>query len=165
MDSSAELQGLRRRSILGRRRWQVVSLLAMSLIGVALGIWLTVAGFPLLGSLFIAVFLWRAQQFSLWLVVPTAVPRDVPGPMNGRWQRALLSIIVLLGAVICGVGVYLCQMWPEDWQAGLVFVLFGLIVLLPVTIREVQLRRIVPTGNADDRKDTAVADSHLESGS
>ena len=31
--------------------------------------------------------------------------------------------------------------WPEQWQAGLVFVLFGLLVLLPVTIKEIQSRR------------------------
>ena len=29
----------------------------------------------------------------------------------------------------------------EEWQAGLVFVLFGLLVLAPVTIKEIQSRR------------------------
>jgi len=35
----------------------------------------------------------------------------------------------------------LWRLWPEEWQAGLVFVLFGLLVLAPVTIKEIQFRR------------------------
>jgi len=35
----------------------------------------------------------------------------------------------------------LWRLWPEQWQAGLVFVLFGLLVLAPVTIKEIQSRR------------------------
>jgi hypothetical protein len=113
----------------------------MSLIGVILGIWLTWAGFIGLGSLFIGVFLWRAQQFALWLIAPRGVLSDAtPRPISSR-QRFLLSIICLLGAAVCGVGIYLWRLWPEEWQAGLTFVLFGLLVLAPVTIREVQLRR------------------------
>jgi len=33
------------------------------------------------------------------------------------------------------------RLWPEERQAGLVFVLFGLLVLAPVTIKEIQSRR------------------------
>jgi hypothetical protein len=32
-------------------------------------------------------------------------------------------------------------LWPEQWLAGLVFVLFGLLVLAPVTVKEIQSRR------------------------
>jgi len=56
-------------------------------------------------------------------------------------KRVLLSTICLLGAAVCAVGVYLSWWWPEEWQAGLVFILFGLLVLAPVTLREIQLRR------------------------
>jgi hypothetical protein len=35
----------------------------------------------------------------------------------------------------------LWRLWPEEWQAGLVFVLFGLLVLAPVTLKEIQSRR------------------------
>src|SRR5208282_452933 len=123
------------------RTWKISSLVAMSLIGVILGIWLTWAGFTLLGFLLIGVFLWRAQQFALWLVAPRRVPSDVTPPLISWWQRLLLSIVCLLGAAVCGVGVYLWRLWPEEWQAGLTFFLFGLLILAPVTIREVQLRR------------------------
>ena len=68
-------------------------------------------------------------------------PVDVTPPLTSTWQRLLLSIICLLGAAICAIGVYLWRLWPEEWQAGLVFVLFGLIVLAPVTIKEIQFRR------------------------
>ena len=113
----------------------------MSLVGVTLGIWLTRAGFIGLGSLFIGVFLWRAQQFSLWLIAPSGVPSDVTPPLTSSWQRILLSIVCLLGAGVCAVGVYLWRVWPGEWQAGFAFVLFGLFVLAPVTVREIQLRR------------------------
>src|SRR5208282_2572444 len=123
------------------RTWKISCLVAMSLIGVILGIWLTWAGSIGLGSLFIGVFLWRAQQFALWLIAPRSAPSDVTPPLISSRQRLLLSIVCLLGAAVCGVGVYLWRLWPEEWQAGLTFVLFGLLVLAPVTIREVQLRR------------------------
>jgi hypothetical protein len=113
----------------------------MSLIGVVLGIWLTWLGFIGLGSLFIGVFLWRAQQFALWLIAPNQVPSDFTPPLISSWQRLLLSVVCLLAAGVCAVGVYLWRSWPEEWQAGLTFVLFGLLVLAPVTVREVQLRR------------------------
>jgi multisubunit Na+/H+ antiporter MnhG subunit len=47
----------------------------------------------------------------------------------------------MLGAAVCALGVYLWRLWPEEWQAGLVFILFGLLVLAPVTIKEIQFRR------------------------
>jgi hypothetical protein len=37
--------------------------------------------------------------------------------------------------------IYLWRLWLEQWQAGLVFVLFGLHALAPVTIKEIQSRR------------------------
>src|SRR5208283_2865519 len=123
------------------RTWKIWCLIAMSLVGVILGIWLTWAGFTVLGSCFVGVFLWRAQQFALWLIVPSRVPSDATLSLSSSWQRLLLSIVCLLGAAVCGVGVYLWRLWPEEWQSGLVFVLFGLLVLAPVTVREVQLRR------------------------
>ncbi len=65
----------------------------------------------------------------------------VTPPLNSWWQRLLLSVVCLLGAAACAIGVYLWRWWPEQWQAGLVFVLFGLLVLAPVTIKEIQFRR------------------------
>src|SRR6267142_7038973 len=109
-----------------RRRWQVLSLIIMSLVGVGLGVWLFRAGFVLLGSVYIGLFLWRGQLFAIWLIGPGTVPSDVTPPLNFWWQRLLLSIVSLLGAVVCAIGVYLWQWWPEQWQAGLVFILFGL---------------------------------------
>jgi hypothetical protein len=99
------------------------------------------AGFTVLGCVCIAVFLWRGQQFAVWLIAPSLAPSDVTPPLNAWWQRLLLSIVCLLGAAVCAVGVYLWQLWPENWQAGLVFFLFGMLVLTPVTIKEIQSRR------------------------
>ena len=113
----------------------------MSLAGVALGIWLAWAGSTVLGSVFIGLFLWLAQQSALWLVAPGSAPSDVTLGMTSSWQRLLLSIICLIGAAVCGLGIYLWSLWPEEWQAGLVFILFGLLVLAPVTIWELQVRR------------------------
>ena len=126
---------------MGRRRWQILALIVMSLVGVALGIWLFRAGFTILGCLYIGVFLWRGQQFAVWLIAPARAPLDVSPPLNSWSQRLLLAAVCFLGAVACALGVYLWRLWPEDWQAGLVFVLFGLLVLAPVTIKEIQFRR------------------------
>src|SRR5579883_152816 len=123
------------------RRWQIIGLITMALVGVGLGIWLLRAGFITLGCVSIGVFLWRVQQFAVWFTAPSSAPSDVTPPLTSRWQRLLLSIICLLGAAICAVGVYLWRLWPEEWQAGLVFVLFGLLVLAPVTVKEIQARR------------------------
>src|SRR5271156_159065 len=125
-----------------RRRWQVLALILMSLVGVVFGIWLFRAGFTILGSLWVGIFLWRGQQFAVWLVAPRRSPSDVTPPLSSGWQRLLLSIVCFLGAAVCAVGVYLWRLWPEQWQAGLVFILFGLLVLAPVTFKEVQLRRL-----------------------
>jgi hypothetical protein len=123
------------------RRLQILVLVAMALVGVCFGIWLFRDGFIALGCLWIAVFVWRAQQFTVWLVAPFKAPSDFAPPLTSRGQRLLLSVICLLGAAVCAVGVYLWRWWPEQWQAGLVFVLFGLLVLAPVTIKEIQSRR------------------------
>src|SRR5579863_3266918 len=101
------------------RTWKISCLVVMSLVGVILGIWVTRLGFIGLGSLFIGVFLWRAQQFSLWLIVPNRVPSDVASPLISSWQRLLLSIVCLLGAGLCMIEVYLWRLWSEEWQAGL----------------------------------------------
>ena len=74
-------------------------------------------------------------------MAPFKAPSDITPPPISRGQRLLLSVICLLGAAVCAVGVYLWRLWPEQWQAGLVFVLFGLLVLAPVTIKEIQSRR------------------------
>ena len=113
----------------------------MSLVGVVFGIWLFRAGFIVLGCVYTAVFLWRGQQFAVWFITPERAPSDVTPPLTSWWQRLLLLIVCLLGAAICAVGIYLWRLWPEEWQAGLVFVLFGLLVLAPVTIKEIQFRR------------------------
>ncbi len=126
--------------MIGSRKWQILSLIAMSLAGIVLGVWL-LRGFVLLGCVWIAIFIWLGQQSASWLIVPGAAPSDVTPPLNSRWQRLLLSIVCLLGAAVCAVGIYLWRLWPEEWHAGVVFVLFGLIVLVPVTIWEIQTRR------------------------
>ena len=127
--------------MLGRRQWQILALIAMAVVGVGLGIWLFRTGFVVLGCVFIGVFLWRGQQFAVWLIAPHSAPSDVTPPLSSTRQRLLLSLICFLGAAVCAIGVYMWRLWPEEWQAGLVFILFGLIVLAPVTIKEIQLRR------------------------
>jgi hypothetical protein len=126
--------------MIGGRRWQILALIVMALVGVVLGIWLFRAGFTVLGCVCVTVFLWRGQQFALWLIAPS-VDSDVTLPMSSRLQRFLLSIICLIGGAVCAVGVYLWRVWPEEWQAGVVFVLFGFLVLAPVTVKEIQFRR------------------------
>jgi len=128
--------------MIGSGRWQILVLIAMALVGIFLGIWLFRAGFPIVGCVYVGVFLWRGQQFALWLVAPGVAPSDATLPMSSG-QRFLLSIVCLFGAAFCAIGVYLWQLWPEEWQAGLVFVLFGLLVSTPVTIKEIQFRRKV----------------------
>jgi hypothetical protein len=125
----------------GTRRWQILALLMMALVGVSFGIWLLRKGFVRLGCIWVGVFLWRGQQFAVWFIAPAKAPSDVALPLTSRWQRLLLSIVCLLGGSVCAVGVYLWRQWPEEWQAALVFVLFGMLVLAPVTIKEIQSRR------------------------
>jgi hypothetical protein len=127
--------------MVGSSRRQILLLIAMALVGVGFGIWLLRAGFVTLGCAWIGVFLWRGQQFTAWFIAPVKAPSDVTLPLSSWWQRLLLSIVCLLGAAVCAVGVYLWRLWPEEWQAGLVFVLFGLLVLAPVTLKEIQSRR------------------------
>jgi hypothetical protein len=129
--------------MVGSRRWQILGLITMAVVSVGFGIWLLRAGFITLGCVWIGVFLWRGQQFAVWFIAPVKSPSEVTAPLTSTWQRLLLSIICLLGAAICTVGVCLWRLWPEQWQAGLVFVLFGLLVLAPVTIKEIQSRRTV----------------------
>ena len=127
--------------MIGSPRWQILTLIAMALVGVFFGIWLFRAGFTILGCVYIGVFLWRGQQFAVWFIAPTRAPSDVTLLLTSWWQRLLLSIVCLLGAAVCAVGVYLWRLWPEEWQAGLVFVLFGLLILAPVTIKAIRFRR------------------------
>jgi hypothetical protein len=127
--------------MVGSRRWQMSALITMALVGIGFGIWLLRAGFVSIGCFWIGVFLWRGQQFAVWLLAPVKAPSDVTLPLSSWWQRLLLSIVCLLGAAVCAIGLYLWHLWPDEWQAGLVFVLFGLLVLAPVTIKEIQFRR------------------------
>jgi peptidoglycan/LPS O-acetylase OafA/YrhL len=113
----------------------------MALIGVSLGIWLLRAGYTTFGRIWTCVFLWRAQRFGVWLIGPDVAPSGVTPHLASKRQRFLLSGICILGATVCAVGVYLWCLWPKEWQAGLVFILFGLLVLIPVTIKEIQSRR------------------------
>ena len=119
--------------MIGTRQWQILGLILMALIGVGLGFWLLRAGYTTLGCVWVGVFLWRGQQFSIWFIAPSSAPSDTTPSLTSRWQRLLFSIACFLGAAVCAVGVYLWRLWPEEWQAGLVFVLFGLLVLAPVT--------------------------------
>src|SRR5579863_5298379 len=122
----------------GRRR-KILALVVMALIGVGLGVWLVRRGFVHLGCLFIAVFIWRAQEFLVWFITPSKALDDYyTPPLTSRWQRVLLSVVCLIAGIVCAVGVYLWRLWPEQWQAGLVFVLFGLLVLAPVTVTEIR---------------------------
>ena len=123
------------------RRLKILALITMTLVGIGFGIWLVRREFVTLGCVWVAVFVWRAQQFTVWFLSPVKAPSDTTAPLTSKWQRLLLSIVGLLGAAVCGVGVYLSLLWPEQWQAGFAFVLFGLIVLAPITIKEMQSRR------------------------
>ena len=123
------------------RRWKILALIAMATIGIGFGVWLLRRGFVTLGCLWVGLYLWRARQFAVWFATPAKAPSDVAPPLTARWQRVLLSIIGLLGGAVCAVGVYLSYLWPDQWQAGLVFVLFGLAILAPITLKEIQSRR------------------------
>ena len=104
-------------------------------------------------------FLWRGQQFVVWFLAPVNAPSGVTSPLTSTWQRLLLSVVCLLGAAVCAVGIYLWRLWPEQWQAGLVFVLFGLLVLAPVTIKEIQSRRR-PLGNPQLQNSRVLRSAH-----
>jgi len=127
--------------MISNRRWQILGLIAMALVGICFGVWLLRRGFVAAGCVGIGIFLWRAQQFIVWFISPAKAPSDSTPAITSSGQRLLLSIICLLGAAVCAVGIYVCWLWPDEWQAGLVFVLFGLVVLAPVTIKEIQSRR------------------------
>jgi len=127
--------------MLSSRRLKILGLITMAFVGVGFGIWLVRRQFVTLGSVWIGVFVWRAQQFAVWFLSPIKAPSDTTAPLTSKWQRLLLLIVGLLGATVCGAGVYLSLLWPEQWQAGFVFVLFGLIVLAPITMKEIQSRR------------------------
>src|SRR5262245_21829968 len=123
------------------RRWQTLILMTMAAIGVGFGIYLLRKGFPVLGCLCLCVFLWRGQEFAVWFITPEKAPSDVTPPLTARGQRLLLAIVCFLGAAVCAVGAHLWWLWPEQWQAGLVFILSGLLVLAPVTVKQIQSRR------------------------
>ncbi|MCI0352982.1 MAG: hypothetical protein L0Z53_26470 [Acidobacteriales bacterium] len=116
-------------------------LVAMSLIGVGFGIWLLRVGEVLSGSLSLGLWLFNGQRFAIWLIVPAAAPSDGQRGISSRWQRVLLVVVCFLAAAVFATGVYLWHWWPEQWQAGLVFILFALVVLGPVTVTEIRFRK------------------------
>jgi hypothetical protein len=129
-------------SVMSGRQKRILALVVMSLIGIGFGGWLVRRGFVYLGCLFVSVFIWRAQEFLVWFITPFKAPDDYYAPpLTSRWQRVLLSVICLVAGIVCAVGVYLWRLWPEQWEAGFVFVLFGLLVLIPVTVTEIRTRR------------------------
>ena len=116
-------------------------LLGLAVVGFVFGLWLFKAGFVLLGCMYMALWLWNANRFAFWLMLP--VDRSVselPLAASTRAQRVVLAVICLAVACVSAVGVYIWYVSPVDWQAGLVFILFGMIVL-PVTVTEIRLRR------------------------
>ena len=123
---------------MNKRITATLILVLMACIGIGLGMWLFRSGEVVLGSLSIALWTWNARLYAIWLIVPR---RPIAAkPFASLWQRVTLATVCFLAAGICGVGAYIWRLWPEEWQAGLVFILFGMIVLIPVTIREIQLR-------------------------
>jgi hypothetical protein len=123
------------------RRKQIVALMAMVTAIIGLGIWLILADFVGLGCFFVAVFLWRLQQLAIWLIAPEKAPSVTSQPITSKWHRLLLSVICIVAAGVCSLGIYLWWWWPEQWQAGLVVILFGLAVLAPVTVQEIRFRK------------------------
>jgi len=61
--------------------------------------------------------------------------------MKSITESIIRKILIGLACVVSGIGAYLCYWWPEEWQAGFVFVLFGMIVIIPVVVQEVRFRR------------------------
>src|SRR5215475_13710286 len=94
--------------MMGSRRLQILALLTMALVGVGLGIWLFRTGFVAFGCAWVGLFLRRGQQLAVWFAAPGKAPSDVTPPFTSRWQRLFLSIVCLLGAAVCAVGIYSC---------------------------------------------------------
>jgi hypothetical protein len=118
---------------------QIALLVAMSLIGFACGVWLFRAGLILLGCVYMALWLWNAHRFAILLSLPIdPSDRAIGSPPMSRGQRVLLALLSLAAAAVSAIGVYIWYISPPDWQAGLVFILFGLIGLIPVTISELR---------------------------
>jgi hypothetical protein len=66
--------------------------------------------------------------------------------MKNTTESIVRKILIGLACTVSGIGVYLCYWWPEEWQAGLVFVLFGMIVIIPGTINEIRFRKTIKAG-------------------
>src|SRR5260370_11305255 len=108
----------------GSRRWQILALITMALVGVGFGIWLLREGFVGLGCAWVGLFLWRGQQFAVWFIAPARAPSDFTPPLTSRWQSFLLSIVCLLGAAVCAVGIYLWRIRPAHGEESPVFLSF-----------------------------------------
>jgi hypothetical protein len=63
--------------------------------------------------------------------------------MKNTTESAIRKILISLACGVSGIGAYLCYWWPQQWQAGFIFVLFGMIVIVPVTFQEIRFRRRV----------------------
>lgn len=123
------------------RSWIILPLVLMSLVAIGLGVWLCFRGQALLGCFWIGAWLYAAQRYSIWLIAPGTAPRESRPAFVSMTQRLLFGSVTFGAAAVSAIGVYLCYWWPEEWQAGFVFVLLGLIVLLPVSVTEVRFRK------------------------
>lgn len=77
-----------------RRRWQIALLLVMSALGVAFGAWLFKTSEVAIGCFYMGIWLFLAQRYSLWLMIPEAAPREVAPRFTSRLQRLLFWLFV-----------------------------------------------------------------------
>jgi hypothetical protein len=70
--------------------------------------------------------------------------------MKKSTESAIRKTLIGLACGVSGIGAYLCYWWPRQWQAGFVFVLFGMIVIIPVTVQEIRFRKRSERTFSDD---------------
>jgi hypothetical protein len=74
--------------MMGRRRWQILALMVMSLVGVAFGMWLFRAGFTILGCLLFC------QRIASELALPFVSYRAISTPSVACLPFAIASAIM-----------------------------------------------------------------------